>query len=181
MKKTLVSMMAAAAVVGATDAAHAQLPTTPFSVEVRGGLAFPSGDLSDENVESGVALGVNGQYQINPMFAVYAEYDWAQFGVEEDDEADVTDQGFGGGVIVSFNAGAISPFVKGGVAVHQLSVDDIDVEDEQIGFRIGAGLNFPLGNRLSVTPGVTFTSYSIQDADFTVSHITADVGLKLRI
>jgi len=182
MKKNLVSMMAAVAVVGVANAAQAQLPTTPLSVEVRGGLAFPTGDLKDNNTDNGVALAVNGQYQFNPMFAVYAEYDWTQFnGSDVGGDFDVTDQGFGAGVIASFNAGSIQPFVKGGIAVNNLNVDNADIQDEQLGFRIGGGLNLPLGNRLSVTPGVTYTQYGFKDSDFNVSHITADVGLKIRI
>jgi opacity protein-like surface antigen len=180
MKKTLVSMMAAAAVVASVDAAQAQV-TTPFSIEVRGGLALPTGDLKDEDVTSGVALSVNGQFRFNPMFAAYAEFNWAQFGVEDADDVDVTDQGFGGGVIANFNAGSVQPFLKAGVTVNQLTVDEIDAEDEQIGFRVGGGLSVPLGNRMSVTPGVTYTQYGIEDADFDVSHLTVDVGLKINL
>jgi opacity protein-like surface antigen len=181
MKKTLVSMMAAVAVVGAANAAHAQLPTTPFSVELRGGLAFPTGDLKDgDDLDNGVALSVNGQYQVNPMFSVYAEYDWSQFGITDTSE-DLTDQGFGAGVIANFNAGSIQPFLRAGVAVNQLSAAGEDAQDEQVGFRVGGGLNFPLGNRLSVTPGVLYTAYGIKDSDFDVTHLTVDVGLKLRI
>ena len=180
MKKTLVSMLAAAAVVASVDAAQAQV-TTPFSVEVRGGLVLPSGDLSDEDVTSGVGLNVNGQFRFNPMFAAYAEFNWAQFGVEDEDDVDVTDQGFGAGVIANFNAGSIQPFVKGGLVMHQFSVDDTDAEDEQLGFRVGGGVSVPLGNRLSVTPGVTYTQYGFEDADFDISHIAVDVGLKINL
>jgi opacity protein-like surface antigen len=180
MKKTLVSMMAAAAVVASVSAAQAQV-ATPFSLEVRGGLALPSGDLSDEDVTSGVGLNVNGQFRFNPMFSAYAEFNWAQFGVEDSDDVDVTDSGFGGGVMAHFNAGSMTPFLKAGVVVHQLSVDELDAEDEQLGFRVGGGLAFPLGNRLSVTPGVTYTQYGIKDADFDVSHIDIDVGLKINL
>ena len=193
MKKSLVSMMAVAAVLAAADAAQAQLPTTPLSVVVRGGLVFPSGDLADEDelggVESGVTLGADLEFAFTPMFSAYAGYSWNQFGIEDVDDADVTDQGFHAGVIANFAAGSISPFVKAGAVMHNLSisVDDEseDAEDESIGFQVGGGVNIPLGNRLTVVPGVTYTSYKITldeiDDDPTISHIAAEVGLKIRI
>lgn len=190
MKKTFVSMLAAAAVVGGADAASAQLPTTPLSVEVRGGLALPQGDLDEffglADLGSGVTLGANAQFQVSNAIGVYAGYSFNQFSVEEFEDADVTDQGFDAGVMLSLPfAASLSPYVKGGIALHNLSVteggEDEDFDGEELGFQVGAGLNFPLGNRLSVTPGVTFTQYGFEDAEVDVSHLTVDVGLKFRI
>jgi opacity protein-like surface antigen len=192
MKKTFVSMMAAAAVIGAASAAQAQ--NSPFAVELRAGLAFPSGDLKDIDeeegieTESGVGVNLNASYQVTPMVALYGEYSWLQFGIKDVDDADVTDQGFGAGVKLSFQTPGMTPFLKAGIAMHQieLSVEDFstDIEDENLGFRVGGGVEIPLGNRLSVTPGATFTTYSIGDDsedDATISHFTVDVGMKLRL
>lgn len=192
MSKRFVSLMAVAALVGVASTAEAQ--NSPFALEIRGGLAFPSGDLKDlegeGGTESGVGLNVNAQYQVTRTIGVYGEYNWLQFGIEDLEGGDVTDQGFGAGVMVSFPAGGFTPFVKAGLVMHEieLSLDDItiDAENEELGFRVGAGAEVPLGQRLSFTPGVTFTTYNVGaedegDDDTTISHIAVDVGLKIRL
>ena len=73
MKKTL-SFLSLAAAAAFAAPAHAQLPNvTPFSFEVRGGLAFPSGDFSD-GVDSGTTLGANATFHYITLVGIYGGY-----------------------------------------------------------------------------------------------------------
>lgn len=186
MKKSMVSMVAVAAALAVAGTAQAQ--TSPFSVEVRAGLALPQGD-DMEGIESGITVGADALYQINPMFAVYAGYNFNSFGVDcegdvdcEDADPSVEIKGFDAGLRVNFPMTGVTPFVRGGVVYNSfgLTVDgdggDFDVEtDEELGFEVGGGIELPLGQRLSFTPAVSYTS--VEDA----SYIKVDAGLRIRL
>jgi hypothetical protein len=199
MKKTLglLSLVAAAAF---SAPVQAQLPNvTPFAFEVRGGLAFPTGDLKDTeddvgSVESGVTFGANVTFHFMPMLGIYAGYTYNQFGVEGLEELDLTDQGFNAGVRIAVPTPLIpiDPYLKAGLVYNQLSFsfdgedEDFIDSDHSLGFEVGAGVGIGLGPKLSFTPQVTYTSYKPKydgenDDDFTVSHIRVDVGLRLRL
>jgi hypothetical protein len=48
------------------------------------------------------------------------------------------------------------------------------------GFSTGAGVELPLGRRLSVTPGVRYVRYGAADGGG-VAMLVADVGLRIRM
>jgi opacity protein-like surface antigen len=198
MKKTTLGLLTLVAALAAP--AQAQLPNvTPFAFEVRGGLAFPTGDLADTeddvgSVESGTTLGANVTFHFMPMLGIYAGYTHNQFGVEGLDELDLTDQGFNGGLRIAVPTPLIpiDPYVKAGLVYNTLSFsfDGDDEEftdsDRSLGFEIGAGVGIGLGPKLSITPQVTYTSYEPKydgenDGDFKVQHFRVDVGLRLRL
>ena len=202
MKKIAAGFLAAAALAAVSKQADAQLaPTTPFSIEVRGGAAIPTGDFKsnadgDWELKSGWTAGVNAQFQLNPMFGVYAGYSHSSFGVEDEDDASVNARGFDAGVRASLPLAALplTPFVRGGVVYHdlQLSVESPNfsiTSDRAFGFEIGGGLEYALGQRMSITPGVSFTSYTatfsddleLFDLDIDVTHVKVDIGLRIRI
>lgn len=190
MKKSLVSMLAVAAAFGAVNAAHAQLPTTPFSIEVRGGLALPSGDLADPidgaETESGVTYGINGQFRASNSLSIYAGFTRSEFTIEDVDDVDLHTQGFNGGVMFRLPMSGLSPYLKGGLVYQHVGFsaegEDDEDSDDEIGFEVGAGLDFALGNRLSVTPEVSYSTFSPgDDVDIDVAQVKVDVGLKLRI
>ncbi|HEX8694064.1 MAG TPA: porin family protein [Longimicrobium sp.] len=194
MKKTTSGLLAALAALSVAGTAQAQLgPTTPFSVEVRGGAALPQGDFGD-GLDTGWGLGLNASYNFTPMLAVYAGYSFNSFAVEDDGEefdADVNDRGFDAGLRAGFAPiGGFSPWVRGGLVFHEIEIEDNDsglsaTTDSNLGFEVGGGLSFPLGPRISVTPGVSYTRYTIDDEDLEedldVSHLKIDIGLHIRI
>lgn len=199
MKRITVGLLSVVAIAVCVAPAHAQLPNvTPFALEVRGGLVFPTGDLGETeddvgSVETGFTFGANATFHFMPMVGVYAGYTRNQFGVEGIDELDVLDQGFSAGVRLAVPTPLIpiDPYVKAGLVYHKLSFEfDGDDEglpesDNSLGFEVGAGLGIGLGPKLSVTPQVTYTSYEPQydgeGDDFKVEHIRLDVGLRLRL
>jgi hypothetical protein len=198
MKKIKVGLLSLVAAAFAVPA-HAQLPNvTPFSFEVRGGLAFPSGDFGETaddvgQVESGITYGANATFHFMPMLGVYAGYTRNQFGVEGLDELDVIDQGFSGGLRLAIPTPLIpiDPYIKAGVVYNELSFEfdgsgeDFVDSDRSLGFEVGAGIGIGLGPKLSFTPQVTYTRYEPkydgESDDFKVEHIRLDVGLRLRL
>ena len=203
MKKTLglLSLVAATALAAP---AHAQLPNvTPFSFEVRGGLAFPTGDFGEDSgddegdIESGYTLGANATFHFMPMLGIYAGYTYNSFGVEGIDDGEVVDQGLNGGLRLAIPTPLIpiDPYVKAGVVYNRLEISGGVGEqaaafktDRALGFEVGAGVGITLGPKLSFTPQVTYTKYSPDFGDFgegdveiDVEHIRVDVGLRLRL
>lgn len=174
MKKTLVGMMAVAAVLGATSGAQAQ--NSPISVEVRGGLTFPTGD-DMEGIESGINVGGLVLFRATPMVSVFGGYDFNSFGVEGEEGVDAEIKGFTGGLRVNaMQMSGAAIVVQGGVVAHKFALTDGDISidgDTEIGFEGGLGASIPLGNTLAVTPLVTYTS--VDEA----TYFKASVGLKL--
>lgn len=196
MKKIATGLVALAAVALAGSAQAQVMPVSPFALEVRGGLAFPTGDFGEgDDVESGITYGANGTFQFMPMLGIYAGYTRSDFGTDED--VDITDQGFSGGLRLAIPTPMIpvDPYVKAGVVYNKLEFSGTDggvrlgVEsDRSLGFEVGAGVGIGLGPRLSFTPQVTYTKYSpkfdeagLDDVVPDVSHIRVDVGLRMRL
>lgn len=196
MKKISVGFLALAALAAAAAPAHAQLPNvTPFSFEVRGGAAFPTGDLADEdlgNAETGWTIGGSVGMQVIPFvgLGVYAGFTRSEFGTADSDDLTYIAEGFDAGVRwnVPTPLLPIDPWIKAGLVLHTFDAqaEGEDFESERgLGFEIGGGLGFSLTNKLSITPGVSYTSFSYEvdgeDDEVTINHIKVDVGLRLRL
>ena len=193
MKKLTAGVVAAAATALLAGTAQAQLPTiTPFAFEARAGVALPTGDLK-EDTNPGVALSGSVTYHAIPLIGIYAGGSYARFSadLEDDAEGNATDMGFDVGARLGIPTPLIpiDPWIKAGLVVHRLKLsDDTDELDSDwgTGYEVGAGLGFGFGP-VSITPGVSFVSYKSdfgdlgEDAEFTVSYIRADIGVRIRI
>lgn len=198
MKKITTGLLALATVALAGNAQAQAIPVSPFSVEVRGGLAFPTGDLEDV-AESGITVGANGTFMFTPMLGLYAGFTYNAFGLpEEADElgvdGSINTYGLDAGLKAMFATPTlpVSPFVKGGLVYHKLELDieDVDLGEEDdtdfgLGFEVGGGVMVPLGPRLSFTPGVSYTSFKPGDSGDgddgeNISSFRVDVGLNFR-
>jgi opacity protein-like surface antigen len=197
MKKITTGLVALTAVALAGSAQAQALPVSPFSVEVRGGLAFPTGDL-DDIADSGITVGANGTYMFTPMLGLYAGFTYNAFGLPEeaDDleiEGSVNTYGLDAGLKAMFATPTlpVTPFLKGGLVYHKIEVEieDTDLDDELesdsgLGFEVGAGVMVPLGPRLSFTPAVSYTSFKPEfdgeEGDDNVTSFRVDVGLNIR-
>ncbi|HEY0037590.1 MAG TPA: outer membrane beta-barrel protein [Longimicrobium sp.] len=204
MKKTTLGLLSLVAATAFAAPAHAQIPNiSPFSFEVRGGLALPSGELKDEaNAQTGYTVGANATFHLSPLLGIYGGYTYNRFGVDlgdleeevdEDVSVDVVDQGFNAGVRVAIPTPLIpiDPYLKAGAVFNKVGFagDDVDGDDfesdNSLGFEIGAGVGIGLGPKLSFTPQVTYTSYKPkfdgESDDESVDHIRLDVGLRIRL
>ena len=194
MKKiAFAGILAAASLAGTAHAQAAAVPTSPVSVEVRAGAAFPTGDLSDIN-KTGYTVGGNVSFAVSPMLSVYGGYTMNSFGFKDefvndggangDASARLRVSGPEAGVKLNIpTAGGFTPFVKGAALYHRYSFSfsgdggsgSINDDQWRWGFEAGAGVAIPLGPRISVTPAVSYTK---------VEHATgvkADVGLSFHL
>lgn len=199
--RIIMSTVAIALTTALVSAPAAAQGLLPFSVEVRAGAAFPTGDFGEnEDVETGFGFEVNAKYQMIPLIAVYAGYDRYTFGgntegLAEDVEAETVDSGLALGLQASIPLAVVtglSPWVRGGVIYNQASAEISDgtsaitIESEQtLGFEVGGGLSIPLGPAISVTPGVRYRAYSPEfefggeTTEGDLSYVAAEVGLSL--
>lgn len=185
MKKTAAGVCALLGLLAA-GTAGAQTATLPLSFEVRAGLAKGTGDFG-RALNTGYTVGVGAMYDVTPMLRAYAGYTFNSFGIEDEDdvldeEVSINLRGFDAGVRASFvPRGGLQPFVKGGLVYYksEFSVDDASIAgDSELGFEVGAGLDYALGNRISATPALSYTSVST-DGEATL--VKLDVGLRFRM
>jgi hypothetical protein len=168
MKKAFVGILSALSLVAVAPRAHAQIP---LSIDVRGGAALPQGDLGDDAaLAADMGWGFEGSVglALTPMFSLYgggSRYVYERGGDDTATDGEFVDQGFHAGAKVSLAPmlmGA-SPWVRGGVIFHDLEQDDAGATEEdtstEAGFEVGAGLEIPLGQVLSFTPGARYHSY----------------------
>jgi len=202
MKRLVSSGLLAVALVAAAEVQAQGI--LPFSVEARGGLAFPTTDFPTGNggvgeAENGVGFGVNATFSFLPGIAVYGGWDRVTFGAGDNvgggSESEFVDQGFAVGGKLSLPLGllvGVSPWVKGGALIRTLDLQGDDgvslfADDESgrsTGFEVGAGVDIPLGLVLSFTPGVTYRTYKPDfggTSDNSVSYVDVSLGLRARI
>lgn len=178
MKKTIASFAAALAAVGFAGAAQAQ-SVVPLAIEARASAAVPTGDFGDTGggIGTGYGFGVNGELKLNPLFGVYGGYSWTGYDFEEGDDR-VEQQGVDAGVRVGLGLLPLNPYARAGIVYHKLD-DGIAENERKLGYELGAGLGFPLGRVISVTPEVSYTR--INDALGDNDHLSAvrfGVGLR---
>ncbi len=178
MKKTMAGIVAALAAVTFSDQARAQ-SIIPFSVEAQASAAVPTGDFGDVEggIGTGYGFGVKAGVKLNPLFGVYGGYSWTGYDFDVGDDR-LTQQGFDGGIRVGLGLLPMSPYARGGVVYHKLDAGHGHDEDNKLGYEVGAGLSFPLGMVLSVTPEVTYTRINDAIDGEALSAVRFGVGLR---
>ncbi|HEX6644978.1 MAG TPA: outer membrane beta-barrel protein [Gemmatimonadales bacterium] len=191
--------MRAALVIAATALlVPASLPAqSPFSVEIGGGVAVPVQDFGNADLGTGFGFGANVRYRFQPHFSAYAGWEWHHFSAElAPDELDVEETGYTFGVRYEHPfgserpAGSPSPavWVRAGGTLAHFEVEDEAGDpagdtDHGLGWEAGAGISWPITNRIAVTPGVRLRmlkreinmGLGVQDA--TLSYLAAGVGV----
>jgi len=194
-KRSLALLAGVLAAAAAAAPAQAQIPSiTPFSFEVRGGVAIPTGDFNNDlGAAPGLALSGTVTYHALPMIGIYGGFSYTRFGVD-DDLAEIV--GDGHYVDTGVDVGArlaiptplipIDPWIRAGVLFHKIGGEGFDDDDfnsdtdMSFGYEVGAGLGFGFGP-VSLTPGVSWVSHSIEDSDSNVTYIRADIGVRIRL
>jgi opacity protein-like surface antigen len=186
--RRFLSGVAVAAALGVAGGASAQGPlglATPISVEARGGVAIPSGDFADA-ADNAWGFGGSVHVLVAPRVSVYGGYSQTEFDMEAL-SAEGTDRGWEAGARVAFPGVGFSPWVRGGLLFHDFETEVAGVEfegDDEVGFEVGAGAAFPLGPRVSVSPGVAYRRYATEffgGGDEDVSYLNLDIGLRIRL
>lgn len=162
-----------------------------LSFDVRGGYGFPIGDFGD-NVDSDFGFGVGAVLNLTNSIGVYGG--WARDSFQCDnivctsnDQVHLSGFELGGKFIIPSENG-VFPWLKVGVVADKVQFDTAigDFEsDREWGFQAAAGLDFPLGNVLSVSPGLRLTLLDYNDAGFfsqsEVRHLSVDLGAHINI
>ena len=81
MRSIIAALMATVALTASAGGVAAQ-GIFPFTVEARGGLAFPT-DEFDPGVEAGYLVEATAKYSPLPFVSVYAGWSFASFGAED--------------------------------------------------------------------------------------------------
>jgi hypothetical protein len=179
-------------------AAQSLLPL-PLSLEIRGGVGIPTGELTESDpgvgAESGPMVGAALAVHLTPRLALVGGYSRTGFDcprcAQQGLEGAVVDQG--GDFALQLTPGAIgrlAPWIRAGGLFHQLTFTGTGGElssDPAPGFQVGAGLGLSLAGVLQLTPGVHYRSYPAEldlgglgDESVRVSHVLLDVGLSYR-
>lgn len=177
--------LAVAAVPLCGSGAHGQ---TPLALEARGGIALPREAFTDDTgADGGYSTELSVTWGVLPFVGVYGAWQRAEFDREGSESSVITDQGWAAGVRVSVPTPfiPIDPWIRGGVALHEIEAGGLeDGGDRGVGVEVAGGLRFSVGNRLSLTPGVTWTRYgfddeTVADGKVNVSYLRVEVGLRL--
>jgi opacity protein-like surface antigen len=189
MKKTAF-VLVATAVATFAGRASAQLPLptlTPFSVEARGGLSIPTGDLKDA-AKTGWTAGASITYHALPLLGIYAGYSADQWNSKVGSgHARASGLDLGARLSIPTPMIPIDPWIKAGAVYHNIKISGSDdpaddfTTDRKWGWQVGAGLGLTLGPKVSVTPGVTYTTLKPGSGVIDVHHVRADIGLRVRI
>lgn len=173
----------------------------PLSFEVRGGVVLPQGDF-DDGANTGFIVGGTVHYRVAPIASIFAGFEHAQFGIDDDSDfegvdANFRDQGFRLGArfdVPLAGMTGISPWVEGGATFNKtslnLSDDDASASvdsDRGVGFEVGAGLAFNVAPKISITPGVRYRSHKAEfdfdggSEEFDVNYFAIDLGVHIRL
>jgi hypothetical protein len=178
MKRLLVVLLFAAA-------APLAAQEVPFSVGARADVGFPTGD-DMEDADTGFGFGVEGVAQFTPIFGVYAGYSAFSFSADaEGVEGDYNDSGFelGAHVNIPVEGATVAPWVRAGAVYRTFEIEARDSgvsvsfeSDASLGFEIGAGFDYPLGEGgLLLRPAARYRAYSA-DLDLFGETVEGDVG-----
>ncbi len=146
----ILALATAAAVAIVPSAASAQV-----SLEFRGGLQTPTGDL-DDVADGNAGFGGDIFFNVSPQLSIYGGY-----GIENFDE-DINSSGFEAGAkfILSSTGEGVLPWIRAGAILHELEFENGATSDRGLGFQTSAGVDIPLGQVLSFSPAVRYQRVS---------------------
>ncbi|HEX8692075.1 MAG TPA: outer membrane beta-barrel protein [Longimicrobium sp.] len=164
MKKAFAGLLAALVLACGAERAAAQ-GTLPLSFGVRIDAGIPVGD-TDDVLETGFGWGLEAAFDLTPTFALYGGYSSFSFDITDTDvEADFDGFEAGGRVLLGTGGAVWTPYAQFGALFHE----------DEVGFEVGLGADYPVGNALSLTPMARFRK--IED----VQYVTLGVGLSVRL
>lgn len=163
------------ALVGIPAMASAQ--TGRISLEGRGGLAFPTDDLEDLGADAGFAAGLDLMYNVNPWLTLYGGGSRSEF-----------DGGFSstglqaGAKLIGLENASVLPWVAGGVLAQTLRANG-EESDMEVGFEAGAGADFAVSDRFSLTPSVRYRNFdaSVNGSDLSTQFFVVSLGAHLHL
>lgn len=187
------AILLAAAVLLAPAAAVAQ---SPFSVEIGAGVAIPVQDFGNADAGTGFGFGANVRYRLTPQFSAYAGWEWHHFSADlPPRELDVNETGYTLGLRLDrpfrvATAGEPVPgwWLRAGGTLGHFELEDAAGNDagdtsHGLGWEAGAGISWPLSNRIALAPGLRLRmlrreiDMGLGPQKATLTYIAAGVGV----
>jgi len=171
--------------VAMSSSAAAQMVPPPMIEEPKmligasGTVWVPQGD-SDNFADTSIGLRPHFSYRVRPFVAVLATVDYIF--VNETDSIDITYYNVGVGArLIMPRPGLIEPYGELLLGWHKLDAEGFD--DSGIGFRIGAGILYPFGQKLVANLGINYSSVSIDAGlgDVDVDALIFDLGIGFKL
>ena len=140
-----------------------------WSLEILPGVAIPTEDLGDAELDRGVGADATLGLRVMPHLSVYGGWGWRHFPTDitfAGNDVEIEETGYLFGVRFEHplgSAGSPEAVIRIGGTYNHLEIEDGDGDilsdsGHRLGFEVGGGVAFPLGDRWRITPGVRFRS-----------------------
>lgn len=139
-----------------------------WSLELLPGVAFATEDAGQAEIDFGVGADATIGYRVMPHLSIYGGWGWREFGADTSfpgSDVDLTETGYLFGLRFEHPMGdddAPELIVRLGGTYNHLEIEEdggiVSDSGHGLGFEVGAGVAFRLGDRWRVTPGVRFRS-----------------------
>jgi hypothetical protein len=153
-----VALVALGAALTIPDQAEAQVQV---AIEPRVGVTFPTGDLSSDGAEAGLALGAELMFNIQRNLTAYVGLNRHGFTCDRDCDLGRSprSEGIGAGlkVILPSPPDALV-WARGGILAHRYS-DSQRTSARNLGFEVGTGIDMPIRPRTYLTPHLGILSH----------------------
>lgn len=162
-----------------------------YSIELRGGAAFPTEKLDEMTLNTGPALGLAASMKVTPMLKVYAGWDWRYFSLENvfafaDHNLEQTGYKFGAQIDREI-APSLKTWVSAGgvydhVELENPAGDIIADSGHELGWEVGIGVALPVSNFI-ISQGIRYRTLSVDLPSGTtpmsgnLSYIAAELGV----
>jgi len=167
------------------------LSAQSVSFDARGSYGIPFGDFADAT-EGDFGFGAGAVLSLTPSFGIYGGWAKDVFRCESvlcNPDSRLNVAGFEGGVKAVFpTQGGIHPWLKVGLTSKVVEFDGVVVNfesDRQLGFQGAFGVDFPLGEVLSVSPALRVNLMSVDDDEFFddpgIRYLTFDLGAHIHL
>ncbi len=157
-----------------------------FALEVKGGLNRPLGDYREAGARGDASFGGDIFFELAPSMELYAGWARDQFSCEGCETGEGTDlQGFEAGLQYTAMPGAtLRPWIRAGGVYQEAETEFgtlVATSDREFGFQVAGGVRFPLGDVVSVSPGLRYQRLSLDEDVGTLSYLVGEVGLRWTI
>ncbi len=167
-----------------------------WSLEVRGGTAFPTQDFGVDELDTGVGFEGTVAYRFMPHLELYGGWDWYHFQADEAltlVDVDVEETGYAFGLRFEHPIemlGAPAIWLRAGGTYNHIEIEDHDDTTADsghgLGFELGAGIALQLSDGWYLTPGARFRALTREfvvegsEVDVDLTYFALEVGVSRR-
>lgn len=141
-----------------------------FGFELNGGVSVATNELNETNLNTGFGFEGIFHYRFLPHTGVYGGWGWNSFGADNSfagNDVNFEETGYILGLQYKrpFGNSPVQYFFRAGGLYNHIEIENEEgdiIEDSGHGldWQLAAGIDLPLGNNWSFTPGIKFNSLS---------------------